>query len=144
MARRKNALGLDIGSSAVKLVQLRESKKGIQLANLAMAPLPPEAIVDGAVMNATALVSAIQSLVADQKLKAKDVAVSISGRPVIIKKISLPAMTEAELEESIKWEAEQYIHGIDDVYIDHQVLQSRPEQGQICLLYTSPSPRDRG
>ncbi len=134
MARRKNALGLDIGSSAVKLVQLRESKKGIQLANLAMAPLPPEAIVDGAVMNATALVSAIQSLVADQKLKAKDVAVSISGRPVIIKKISLPAMTEAELEESIKWEAEQYIHGIDDVYIDHQVLQSRPEQGQMDVL----------
>ncbi len=135
MARRKNALGLDIGSSSVKLVQLRESKKGIQLANFSMAPLPTEAIVDGALMNASAVVETIQGMVAAQKLKLKDCAVSISGHSVIIKKISLPAMTQEELDESIKWEAEQYIpFDVNDVYLDYQILQSRPEQGQMDVL----------
>jgi type IV pilus assembly protein PilM len=135
MARRKNALGLDIGSSSVKLVQLKESKKGIQLATFAMAPLPSEAIVDGALMNATAVVETIQSMLAAQKLKNKEVAVSISGHSVIIKKISLPAMTQEELDDSIKWEAEQYIpFDVNDVYLDYQILQSRPEQGQMDVL----------
>jgi type IV pilus assembly protein PilM len=135
MARRKNALGLDIGSSSVKLVQLRESKKGIQLANFSMAPLPSEAIVDGALMNASAVVDTIQGMVSAQKLKTKEVAVSISGHSVIIKKISLPAMTQDELDESIKWEAEQYIpFDVNDVYLDYQILQSRPEQGQMDVL----------
>ncbi len=135
MARRKNALGLDIGSRSVKLVQLRESKKGIQLANFSMAPLPSEAIVDGALMNASAVVDTIQGMVSAQKLKTKEVAVSISGHSVIIKKISLPAMTQDELDESIKWEAEQYIpFDVNDVYLDYQILQSRPEQGQMDVL----------
>ena len=79
MARRKNALGLDIGSSSVKLVQFRESKKGIELANFSMAPLPSEAIVDGALMNSPAVVDTIQSMVSAQKLKSREVAVSVSG-----------------------------------------------------------------
>ena len=101
MARRKNALGLDIGSSSVKLVQFRESKKGIELANFSMAPLPSEAIVDGALMNSPAVVDTIQSMVSAQKLKSREVAVSVSGHSVIIKKISLPAMTPEELADLI-------------------------------------------
>jgi type IV pilus assembly protein PilM len=135
MARRRNALGLDIGSSSIKLVQLIETKKGIQLANFAMAPLPSEAIVDGAVMNASAVVDTIKGLIAAQKLKTREVVVTISGHSVIIKKISLPAMTQEELDESIKWEAEQYIpFDVNDVYLDYQILQSRPEQGQMDVL----------
>ena len=135
MARRKNALGLDIGSSSVKLVQLSESSKGIQLANFSMAPLPSEAIVDGALMNSPAVVDTIQGMVAAQRLRTKDVAVSVSGHSVIIKKISLPAMTPEELHESINWEAEQYIpFDVKDVYLDYQILQSRPEQGQMDVL----------
>ncbi len=128
-------MGLDIGSSSVKLVQLKESKKGIQLANFSMAPLPSEAIVDGALMNATAVVDTIQGMISTQKLKTREVAVSISGHSVIIKKISLPTMTSDELDESIKWEAEQYIpFDVNDVYLDYQILQSRPEQGQMDVL----------
>ncbi|MEZ4466076.1 MAG: type IV pilus assembly protein PilM [bacterium] len=135
MARRKNALGLDIGSSSVKLVQLRESKKGIELANFSMAPLPSEAIVDGALMNSPAVVDTIQSMVSAQKLKSREVAVSVSGHSVIIKKISLPAMTPEELSESIRWEAEQYIpFDINDVYLDYETLKERPEQGQMDVL----------
>ena len=135
MAKKKNALGLDIGSSSVKLVQLRETKKGIHLVNLSVATLPPEAIVDGALMNTAVIVETIREMVAKLKLKTKEVAISIRGHSVIIKKIGLPAMTQDELDESIKWEAEQYIpFDVNDVYLDYQVLQSRPEQGQMDVL----------
>jgi type IV pilus assembly protein PilM len=135
MAKKKNALGLDIGSSSIKLVQLRETKKGIHLVNLSVATLPPEAIVDGALMNTSVIVETIREMVAKLKLKTKEVALSISGHSVIIKKIGLPAMTQDELDESIKWEAEQYIpFDVNDVYLDYQVLQSRPEQGQMDVL----------
>ena len=135
MARKRNAIGLDIGSSSVKLVHLRETKKGIELVNFAVAALPPEAIVDGALMNANAIVEAIREILGQLKLKVKEAAVSISGHSVIIKKIGLPAMTQEELDESIKWEAEQYIpFDVSDVYLDYQILQSRPEQGQMDVL----------
>jgi type IV pilus assembly protein PilM len=135
MARKKNALGLDIGSSSVKLVQLRETKKGIDLVHFSMAPLPPQAIVDGALMQSSAIVEVVREMVGNLKLKTKEVAVSISGHSVIIKKIGLPAMTQDELDESIKWEAEQYIpFDVNDVYLDYQILQSRPEQGQMDVL----------
>ncbi|MSP72218.1 MAG: type IV pilus assembly protein PilM [Myxococcales bacterium] len=135
MARGKNVLGLDIGSSSIKLVQLKESKKGISLSSFSMAPLPSDAIVDGALMNSAAVVDTIAGIVQAQKLKVKQVAISVSGHSVIIKKISLPAMTPEELDESIKWEAEQYIpFDVNDVYLDYQILQTRPEQGQMDVL----------
>jgi type IV pilus assembly protein PilM len=129
MARGKNVVGLDIGSSAIKLVQLRESKRGMQLQHFGMAPLPPEAIVDGALMNSSAIVDTIHELYARTRVKNRDVAIGIAGHSVIIKKITLPSMTPDELEESIQWEAEQYIpFDINDVNIDVEILS--PGEGQ--------------
>lgn len=123
MAKGKLALGLDIGSSSVKMILLKETKRGYQLQSFGMAPLPPEAIVDGALMNSTAIVQAIQELVSAQKIKHKETAIGVSGHSVIIKKISLPRMTQEELDESIQWEAEQYIpFDVKDVNLDTQIL----------------------
>src|SRR4051812_33703382 len=123
MAKGKLALGLDIGSSSVKLVQLKEAKRGYILEAFGMAALQPEAIVDGALMNSTAIVEAIRGLVAQYKLKNREAAIGVSGHSVIIKKISMPKMTQEELEESIQWEAEQYIpFDVKDVNIDVQIL----------------------
>ena len=136
MPKAKPVLGLDIGTSAIKLVQLKESKRGYSLQNFAMAPLAHEAIVDGAMMNSTVIVSSIRQLLQSQRIKNKEAGIAISGHSVIIKKITLPAMTEEELEESIQWEAEQYIpFDINDVNIDVQVLTPEPsEQGQMDVL----------
>jgi type IV pilus assembly protein PilM len=136
MARSKLAVGLDIGSSSVKLVQLKERKGGYQLLAFGVAPLPPEAIVDGALMNSAAIVQAIQELVAQQKVKARDVAIGVRGHSVIIKKISLPRMTQEELDESIQWEAEQYIpFDVKDVNIDTQILTPEGDAaGQMDVL----------
>ncbi len=137
MAKGKLALGLDIGSSSVKMILLKETKRGYQLQSFGMAPLPPEAIVDGALMNSTAIVQAIQELVSAQKIKHKETAIGVSGHSVIIKKISLPRMTQEELDESIQWEAEQYIpFDVKDVNLDTQILSPAGSDagGQMDVL----------
>lgn len=135
MASGKNAIGLDIGSHSIKMVQLRETSKGVQLLNFSYIQLPPEAIVDGSLMNASTVVEAIQDLVKANKVKNRDAALSVSGHSVIIKKISLPEMTPDELEESIQWEAEQYIpFDIKDVNVDVQILNPKAGQGQMDVL----------
>ena len=135
MAKGKNLLGLDIGSSAVKACLLRETRKGLQLQTFDYAPLPPQTIVDGAIMNSTAVVEAINQVISRNKIKVKETALSVSGHSVIIKKIPLPMMTDEELEESIQWEAEQYIpFDINDVHIDVDVLDRNQQQGQMDVL----------
>jgi type IV pilus assembly protein PilM len=136
MAKGKLAVGLDIGSSSVKLVQLREKKGGYALQAFGVARLPPETIVDGALMNSAAVVQAIQELVAEQRVKAKEVAIGVRGHSVIIKKISLPRMSQDELDDSIQWEAEQYIpFDVKDVNIDTQILTPQADAaGQMDVL----------
>jgi len=121
--RKKDLIGIDIGSSSVKVVQLKDVRGGYQLVNLGMAMLPPEAIVDNAIMDSSSLVSVIRDLVESHRIKTKNVATSISGHSVIIRKIQLPIMTEEEMEASIQWEAEQYIpFEISEVNLDFQIL----------------------
>lgn len=121
--KKKEVIGIDIGSSSVKLVQIKELKGSYQLLNAGIVPLPPEAIVDNTLMDSTAIVSAIRNLITSFGIKVKDVACSISGNSVIIRKIILPAMPLEELEDQITWEAEQYIpFDINDVNMDFQIL----------------------
>ena len=125
--KKKGLVGLDIGSSAIKAVELKASGKGgseYQLVNIGIEPLPPEAIVDGAIMDSGAVIDAIQRLFQAQKIKTTDVATGVSGNAVIVKKISLPQMSQEELAESIHWEAEQYIpFDIQDVALDYEVIE---------------------
>lgn len=135
MAKGQNCVGVDIGSSAVKLCVLREAKKGYALQTFDYAPLPPETIVDGALMNSAAVSEAISQLLIRNKIKQKEAAISVSGNTVIIKKITLPLMTQEELEDSIQWEAEQYIpFDIKDVFIGFEVVAPRTEQGQMDVV----------
>ncbi len=132
---KKHLVGLDIGSSSIKLLELKPSRGGYQLVHFGHAPLHGEAIVEGALMDAAAISDTIRSLVAAHKVKTKEVATSISGHSVIIKKISLPAMTDRELAEQIRWEAEQYIpFDINDVNLDFQVLDRGGAGGQMEVI----------
>ncbi|MEQ1573038.1 MAG: type IV pilus assembly protein PilM [Vicinamibacterales bacterium] len=119
----KAVVGLDIGSSAVKAVELKPAGKGYRVVACGSEPVPQDAIVDGAIIDATAVSNAIRRLFAGQAFKPKEVCASLSGNAVIVKKITLPVMTEAELDESIYWEAEQYIpFDIQDVNLDYEIL----------------------
>ncbi len=122
-SKKKEVIGIDIGSSSVKLVQVKDLKGSFQLLNVGIVPLPPEAIVDNTMMDSTAVVNAVKNVVSGLGIKARDVASSISGNSVIIRKIVLPAMSSEELEDQISWEAEQYIpFDINDVNMDFQIL----------------------
>ena len=136
--RSRPAVALDIGSSGVKLMELSQDPKSgrHRLVNFGMTRLPPEAIVDGAIMNAGAVVDAIRELVQKHRVKTKTVISSVSGHAVIIKRINLPTMSQEELEESIQWEAEQYIpFDINDVFLDVQVLPGETDDpGQMDVL----------
>ena len=135
MSEGKNLVGVDIGSSAIKVCQLKESRKGYGLVRLGYVPLAPQAIVDGHVMNAQAIVDGLGRVFAEAKIRQREVALSISGQAVIIRKITVPLMTANELDEQIQWEAEQHIpFDIKDVHVDYEVLRRRPEAGQMDLL----------
>jgi type IV pilus assembly protein PilM len=136
-SRAKSLVGLDIGSSAVKVVELKEMGKGrgYQLQNIGIEPLSPEAIVDGAIMDAGLVIEAIQKALGGRKVKAGDVAIALSGHSVIIKKISIPATSEEELAEVIPWEAEQYIpFDVEDVNLAYQVLKGGGSDGNMDVL----------
>jgi type IV pilus assembly protein PilM len=137
-SRSTQTIGLDIGSSSIKVLELLQDKKtgAYRLKTFGMVKLPPEAIVDGAVMNSNVIVDAIRELVDRHKIKTKEATASISGHSVIIKRINLPQMTFEELEESIQWEAEQYIpFDINDVNISFQILDEQgDEAGQMEVL----------
>lgn len=136
--KKKGLVGVDIGSSAIKIVELKAGGKGgaeYQLVNLGLEPLAPEAIVDGAIMDSGAVIDAIQRVFSAQHVKTADVATSVSGNAVIVKKISLPQMTPEELQESIHWEAEQYIpFDIQDVAIDYEVIEGGGSGGNMDVL----------
>ncbi len=121
-------LGLDIGSSSIKLVQLKETKSGYVLEKFGVKPLEPEVIVDGTVMDESRVVGAITELLEEHDVKLKKVAISISGHSVIVKKISLPPMPDDELDSQVKLAAEQYIpFDINEVNFDFHVLSTNQQ-----------------
>ncbi len=134
---KANVVGLDIGSSSVKAVEiaLKGRDKGFELRSLGIAPLPSEAIVQGAFLNSSAIVDAIGEAIDAGRIRTKEVAVAVSGHSVIVKKVSLPAMTREELEDQIQWEAEQYIpFDVNEVHLDFQILDTSEGEGQMDVL----------
>lgn len=134
-SRSKGVVGLDIGTSAVKLVELKERKGEYSLEKLGVEPLSPEAIVDGSIMDSSLVVDAIQKLNDEAGIKNNNYATSVSGHSVIIKKIQMPVMSGEDLAESIQWEAEQYIpFDINDVRLDYLVLSDAMGDSMDVLL----------
>jgi type IV pilus assembly protein PilM len=134
--KKKEIIGLDIGSKHIKTVQLKETRDGYRLERLGITTLEPELIVDGSILDSTRVVEAIKELIVNTDIKAKDVTLSVSGHSsVIIKRVSLPQMSEEELDESIRFEAEQYIpFDIEDVNLDFQILGPAEEENMMDVL----------
>jgi type IV pilus assembly protein PilM len=114
--KKKSIVGLDIGSSALKAVELKPTRNGFDLVHIAHQNLQSDTIVDGHIIDLNHVSDSINRVWADQNIKTNQVATSLSGHAVIVKKILLPTMSGEELDEQIHWEAEQYIpFDINDV-----------------------------
>jgi len=134
---KASVIGLDIGSNSVKAVEItiKSRDKGFELRGLGQAALPSEAIVQGAFLNSSAIVDTIHEAIDSGRFSSKDVAASVSGHSVIVKRVNLPQMTREELEDQIQWEAEQYIpFDVNEVNLDFQILDSNEEEGQMDVL----------
>lgn len=138
-AAKRQLVGLDIGSRAIKLVQIKEIKGKYVLQKFGIKPLEPEVIVDGTVMDAGHVIDAIKELIQEQDVKVKHAALSVSGHAVIVKKINLPQTPEDQMEAKVKEAAEQYIpFDINEVNLDWFVLNpaetTEDGQAQMAVL----------
>ena len=134
--RNKQAIALDIGSTSLKEIELRPLRNGgYELVSLGMEEVSPDCIVDGVIISKLPVSEAIDRIFKEQNIKNDRVMTSISGHSVIVKKIGLPVQSDAELAESIRWEAEQYIpFDIADVNLDYQVLGENSGTGNLDIL----------
>jgi type IV pilus assembly protein PilM len=134
---KRKLIGLDIGSRYIKVVQLNDTRAGHELALFDLVPLPPDVISDGLIADREQLVAGIKELFKKVRIKTGDAVLGVSGHSsVIIKRITLPFMTEDELSGSMRYEAEQYIpFDINDVNLDFQILgPKKGDEGQMEVV----------
>jgi len=128
--RSKKLVGLDIGSSSVKAVELARKGAGYELVSLGIEPLGQDVVVDGSIMDALLVSAAIKKVVAENKIKVKEVATSVSGHSVIVKRITLSAVGDDEVAAAIPYEAQQHIpFDVSDVNLSYQVMGPAPAGG---------------
>jgi type IV pilus assembly protein PilM len=136
--KKKHLIGLDVGSHTVKVIQVREEKKGLMLENFGLAPVSPQAIQEGVIKEPDSIIKAIKTLLGNLEIKERYVATSISGYAVMIKKIEVPTMSEEALEQSMFQELGQYIpYNTQEVSVDYQILgiaQDRPNSMEVLLV----------
>src|SRR5918999_3981146 len=131
---KKNLVGLDIGSSSIKAVELTGKFGSLQLASLGYESLQPDTVVDGQIMELNDVSNAIAGIFRDGQIKTDRVAAGVSGSSVIVKNIIVPQMTREELEESIDWHAEEHIpFDISDVSLDYQVVGSGADSLHVLM-----------
>ncbi len=135
LGRGKRTVGLDIGSGYVKLVVMDHGKTRPRIVKAAATPLVADAIVEGEVMDPTLVASTIRSLFETAGVKEKRVVTAVGGRDVIIKRIQMDRMKEADAREVIRWEAEQHVpFDMESVELDFQILDPDGEGLQMTVL----------
>lgn len=124
--RPKKVLGLDIGTSSIKLAELEVSSRGAKLINFGLLPTPSQSVVAGDLVEPVGISRAIKELVMQVKTQRKKAAVGLWGSSVIVKRISIPRIDEKLVAEQLRWEAEQYVpFDINEINIDFKILKTQ-------------------
>lgn len=134
--KKKKVIGLDIGSSQTKMVELSTGKNR-KLVNYGLSKVLPDAIVEGEIIDREAVLDSIRSLIENKGFTTKDVVIGLAGRDVIIKRITMDRMSEADTREQIKWEAEQYVpFDINEVSLDFDIVNPNfgENQQEVILV----------
>jgi type IV pilus assembly protein PilM len=135
LRRTPGIFGLDVGSSAVKLVQLHEGRDGWSLTAFGRAPLPPDAIADGTIRDPGLVADAIKQAADKAGVKSRRAAIAISGRELIVKKVQIPEVPAKEVPDVVQLEAEHHIpFAIEEVSLDHQVMNRHDGVMDLLLV----------
>ncbi len=139
------AIGLDVGSNAIKLVQLQEGRDGLALHKAGSAPTPANAIKGGVVVDPLAVAQSIRALLEALQIDAATAVAGIAGPTVVVREVPLPAMSDRQLRRSIQWEARNYISfPVEDSVVEFQVVDRPAAPGtnaQMKVLLVA-APRD--
>lgn len=131
----KPIVGLDIGSSAIKIVEAEKKRSGWVVRSFTSVNLPEDTIVDGEIVNHAAVVEAIVSALKEAGVRSKNVCTSVAGSSVIIKHIAIPKSAPSEIEDQVYWEAEQYIpFDMKEISLDFEVVQEDMGDGKMDIL----------
>jgi type IV pilus assembly protein PilM len=134
-SRAKTTVALDIGSGLIKLVAVTHGAGEPVLSKVAYTSVVDDAIVEGEVMDPGIVADAIRGLMASAGIKTKTVVIAVGGRDVIIKKISMDRLGEAQAREVIRWEAEQHVpFDMENVELDFQILDPEGDGLQMTVL----------
>ena len=135
---KKSLVGLDIGSSIIKVAEIADSKNGPSLKKFGVMDMPYGAIEEGIIKDPEEVSDAIRQIFHTFNIKQQNVAISIGGYSVVVKKINVQTMSEEALQSTIHFEAEQYIpFDISDVNLDFQILgesENNPNQMSVLLV----------
>jgi type IV pilus assembly protein PilM len=139
--KSKRIVGLDIGSFALKLVELKPKKRGketiYELVSLGYEPIPYQSIVEGSIMDSTAVADAIQHVFYESRTSANALSFGVSGSSVIVKKIEIQRVNPSEMNEHILWEARPHIPFTpEEVNIDYEEIESpdiSPDRVEVIL-----------
>jgi type IV pilus assembly protein PilM len=133
--RKKNTVGLDIGSGLIKVAVVDHSKSQPELVRVAITPLLADAIVEGEIMDPGIVADAISACLADAGVTSKDVVTAVGGRDVIIKKIQIERVKEQQARELMRWEAEQHVpFDMESVELDFQILDPDERGSEMNVL----------
>jgi len=131
---KKGLVGLDIGSSSIKAVELSGKTGNLQLVSLGFENLQPDSVVDGQIMELNDVANVIQNIFREHSITTDRVAAGVSGHSVIVKNIIVPPMSEEELAESIDWHAEEHIpFDIADVNLDFQITGTSADALHVLM-----------
>jgi type IV pilus assembly protein PilM len=138
LSKSKSVVALDIGSYAIKVIELQAKKKAddyrYEVFRAGFETLPRDAIVEGTIIDTTAVTDTLRRIFETNKISNKNVIISLSGNSVIIKKIALPQMKSEELAESILWEAKHNIpYPFEETSVDYAILNASPDSPEANL-----------
>ena len=127
--------GLDLGTSLIKAVQLKNEKGQLILVAAGLIPTPPKGLISEAPLDQEAVAEAVKKLLAQAKITSKKVNSALPDAQVFSRVIELPLLSEKELESALKWEAEQYIpFPMEEVNLDFVILEKNEKTKKMEVL----------
>jgi len=139
--RSEKYVGIDIGHSSVAMAQVEPSGNTLRILHLGKAPVPPDTVADGVVVDPDAMGYAIRDLMRELGISATMANVAVAGPAVVVRTVKMPVMSEDALRKSIRFEAGRYVpSSIEESYIDFEIV-GESDDGQMSVLIVA-SPRD--
>jgi len=134
--RKRTTVGIDVGSSLIKVAVIDHSKREPELVRVTVTPLVADAIVEGEVMDPGIVADAIQTAMSGAGANThKSIVTAVGGRDVIVKQISIERVKERQVRELMHWEAEQHVpFDMESVELDFQILDPGADGVEMSVL----------